>query len=56
VLAKFKCWKCGHKFEAKPGPIECPECKHNYLTWINFDRMVPGTGLPLPDVEKDSKA
>ena len=38
---KYRCQGCGHKFEReKPGPVECPECKHPYIDWLNYKEVL----------------
>lgn len=40
IKAKFKCWKCKHHWEDKPGPTQCPSCGHLYFTWLNYKRFI----------------
>lgn len=51
MKAKFKCWDCKCVFESNPGLTTCSKCGYNYITWLNYDRLFPGSGLPLSDSE-----
>ena len=33
------CLSCGQEWEDKPGPTECPKCKHLYVKWLNYKEM-----------------
>ncbi len=35
---RFKCLKCGHRWWDKPGPTQCPRCKHIWVKWVNYDQ------------------
>jgi len=37
MLAKFKCLGCGYEYEDKPGPTTCPQCKHFWIKWLNYE-------------------
>ena len=39
MLAKFKCLGCGYEYEDKPGPTTCPQCKHIWIKWLNYEEM-----------------
>lgn len=39
MKAIFRCLKCGHKWEDKPGPTQCPKCWHLYVKWENYEAM-----------------
>ena len=38
MLAKFRCLKCGFKWEDNPGPTQCPICGHLYVEWENYEK------------------
>jgi rubrerythrin len=38
-IAKFRCLKCGHKWEDKTGPTQCPKCWHLYVKWENYEEL-----------------
>lgn len=40
MLAKFKCMRCGYKYERKPGPTTCPKCESLYVEWLNWREVV----------------
>jgi len=35
MTALYRC--LSHEWEGKPGPVECPECGHLYVKWINYE-------------------
>jgi len=39
LIAKFKCLKCGYLYEDKPGPTQCPKCRHLWVKWLNYEEM-----------------
>lgn len=38
-MAKFRCLKCGYKYQSFPGPTQCPKCNSLYVKWINYKEM-----------------
>ena len=40
LIAKYKCMKCKHKWEGKPGPVICPKCSHVYVEWLNHKEIM----------------
>lgn len=36
MTALYRCLRCSHEWEGKPGPVECPRCGHLYVKWINY--------------------
>jgi DNA-directed RNA polymerase subunit RPC12/RpoP len=39
--SKYQCQKCKFEFEKEmPGPVDCPACHYNYLTWENSDDVL----------------
>ena len=40
LIAKYKCLKCKHKWEEKPGPVICPKCNHVYVKWLNLQKIM----------------
>jgi len=40
LIAKYKCMKCKHKWEGKPGPVICPKCNHIYVKWLNLKEVM----------------
>ena len=40
MLAKYKCMKCKHEWEEKPGPVSCPKCGYfENIDWLNYQQM-----------------
>ncbi len=40
-ISKYKCQKCGFCFELpNPQPVDCPECKHHYVDWLNYEEVL----------------
>jgi len=39
LKARYKCLKCGHKYEIEPEAMPCPMCKHLYIKWLNYEDM-----------------
>lgn len=39
VRAKYKCLKCEATWKDKPGPTPCPNCKHKYVKWMNYETL-----------------
>ena len=37
MKARYRCLKCNYKYEGEPGPTQCPECKHLYIKWVNYE-------------------
>ncbi len=37
MKAKFKCLKCKYVYKTKPGPTECPKCRHIWIEWVNYE-------------------
>ena len=38
--AKYRCNKCKHEWDQKPGPTKCPKCSHVFVTWLNHPLTV----------------
>lgn len=38
-VAKFRCLKCGHKWNDKTGPTQCPKCRYLYVKWENYEEL-----------------
>jgi hypothetical protein len=39
MLALYECVKCGHRWEARPGPTNCQICREMYMKWLNYEYM-----------------
>lgn len=37
--AKYKCLGCGILFLDKPGYVNCLDCPHPYIKWLNYEEM-----------------
>lgn len=36
-------------FESDPHPVNCVKCNNMFLTWLNYETLFPGSGLPVSD-------
>ena len=39
LKAKYKCLKCGFRYEIEPEVTQCSKCKHLYVKWLNYEEM-----------------
>ncbi len=49
MVAKYKCWNCGHEWETRveggsfplkyPHSDNCPRCDNLYFEWKNYDEQ-----------------
>ena len=40
IIAQYKCCKCHHKYNGKPGPQDpCHKCGSLYIKWLNYDEL-----------------
>lgn len=45
TLGEFKCCRCDHEFKSVHGAgrdnhyVDCPECGHKYVEWLNYEAM-----------------
>lgn len=51
LIAKYKCLKCNHEFNDKPGLVECPKCGYLYIKWLNYEELFGKNG----EIRKISK-
>lgn len=35
-IAYYACLECNKVSSAKPGPVTCGYCGHEYLKWLNY--------------------
>jgi hypothetical protein len=40
LLGKFKCEKCGFKFETPQFATPCILCNHKYVKWLNYEEIM----------------
>lgn len=43
-IAHYKCGTidfkgCDFSWYGKPRPVDCPQCKQIYITWLNFEEL-----------------
>lgn len=39
MFAIYECVKCGHRWEALPGPTQCSICRQLYMKWLNYNEL-----------------
>ena len=37
-VAEYQCQSCALEFVGAPAPCICPECKHLYVMWTNYNK------------------
>ena len=46
MLAQFLCLSCSHEWSGPTKGTPCPECRHLYVSWTNYEAMVQQASRP----------
>ena len=42
-IGHYRCQRCAHEWREQAGPVTCPACGHDYVSWLNYDDLThPG--------------